>query len=436
MIASQKIGKSFMGALDYNLKKLCHPDPDQRAELLDMSFVALERRSIRAQVEVVKMLKPALKRHVYHTSLNFSKEEVAVLDNDKLLAIAHDYLNGMGFTNNQYLVFRHYDAEHPHVHLLVNRISFDGSVVSDSNNYKRSEALVRKLEKAYNLIAVEQSNYKAVEHSNYIPTGLQINRTTVQQISGAIKQDNSGTVEQGSSIATEQQNYISERAPTKNELKMIERTGKVSDKMLLQELLKTLLQERHEDLQAFIRKGEHAGIHFLFNQSPATGRITGITYFYESFKVTGKALGNKFKWGEIAKQINYEQSRDSAAAGQATSRTKAKYGEFSAARTRQLSAGKGIVSAVRSIETDRVAYTEQRESNGPVNGPAAASDGEGEYAGASREHAASEDQESVSISQDNMGDRYNDTWLWSYTGIQIADDEDDALKRRRKSRGR
>lgn len=417
MIASQKIGKSFMGALDYNLKKLSHPDPGQRAELLDMSFARLDRTSIRAQVAVVGLLKPALKRHVYHTSLNFSKEEEGQLDNEKLLAIAHDYLNGMGFTNNQYLVFRHYDAEHPHVHLLVNRISFDGRVVSDSNNYKRSEALVRKLEKAYNLVAVAQSSYKAVEQGNHTATGL--------QSYGAIEIDNPKSIEQGNLVAIEQSRYISERAPTKSELEMIGRTGKASDKIMLQELLKTLLLMRHEHLQAFIEKGEQAGIRFLFNQSPATGRITGITYFYNGFKATGKALGNRFKWGEIAKQINYEQSRDGAAAGQATSRTKAKYGELSAAGTGQSSAGKGTDATAGDIGKDRALHTGKRESDEPVNGPAAGTDGASEYAGTSREHSTSEDQQSVSIYQDSTNDRYSDTWLWGYTGIQIADDIDD-----------
>jgi len=151
MIASQKIGKSFIGALSYNLKKLNHSDPKQRAELLEMSFVSLDSKSIRAQVELVKLLKPALRRHVYHTSLNFSKKEAGKLDNEMLLAIARDYLNGMGFTDNQYLIFRHHDADHPHLHLLVNRISFDGKVVSGSNNYKRSEAILIKLEQQYNL---------------------------------------------------------------------------------------------------------------------------------------------------------------------------------------------------------------------------------------------------------------------------------------------
>lgn len=161
MIASQKIGKSFMGALGYNLKKLYHPDINQRAELLYTNFTSLDKNQIKNEVDLLRSLKPELNRYVYHTSLNFSKKEADQLDNEKLLAIAHDYLRGMGFTGNQFLIFRHYDAEHPHVHVLANRICFDGSVVTDSNNYKRSEALVRKLEKQYNLLSVEQSIFKA-----------------------------------------------------------------------------------------------------------------------------------------------------------------------------------------------------------------------------------------------------------------------------------
>jgi hypothetical protein len=128
MIASQKIGKSFIGALNYNLKKLNHPDVNLRAVLLDTNFTSMEMHHIKMEVDLLRELRPNLNRYVYHTSLNFLKDEEASLTNGKLLAIAHDYLFANGFTNNQYFIFRHYDAEHPHLNLLVNRISFDGSV--------------------------------------------------------------------------------------------------------------------------------------------------------------------------------------------------------------------------------------------------------------------------------------------------------------------
>jgi hypothetical protein len=157
MIASQKIGKSFMGALNYNLRKVNHPDASKRAKLLDTNFDCTTLSEVKKEVDLLRELRPNLSRYVYHTSLNFAMEDMVVLSNEKLLAIAHDYLEANGFDNNQYFIFRHFDAGHPHLHLLVNRIRFDGSVVSDSNNYKKSEDILRELESRYKLTTVAPS---------------------------------------------------------------------------------------------------------------------------------------------------------------------------------------------------------------------------------------------------------------------------------------
>ncbi|HEY2582738.1 MAG TPA: relaxase/mobilization nuclease domain-containing protein, partial [Mucilaginibacter sp.] len=307
MIASQKIGKSFMGALNYNLKKLNHPDPNQTAELLDTNFNSLDKEQIRREVELVRELRPNLNRYVYHTSLNFSKDDLiennqinynrlqnprinntrlhnkrienSPIQNSVLLNIAHQYLEAQGFTNNQYFIFRHYDADHPHLHLLVNRISFDGSVVSDSNNYNKSENILRSIERQYNLVPVAPSS------------------------------------------------QVHQRAAGKDELEMVMRTGKPSEKMLLQEMMKDLLSQKNLNVPELIRKGEQTGVHLLFNQA-STGRVTGITYFHNGFKIKGQSLGNAFKWAEIITKIDYEQIRDSKAISEANGRTKAIYGEL------------------------------------------------------------------------------------------------------------
>ncbi|MBD1362629.1 relaxase/mobilization nuclease domain-containing protein [Mucilaginibacter sp. ZT4R22] len=69
----------------------------------------------------------------------------------------------MGFTDNQYMIFRHHDAGHPHIHLMVNRITFDGNVISDSNYVKRSEALLRKLERVHQNCILTDSNIEPAE---------------------------------------------------------------------------------------------------------------------------------------------------------------------------------------------------------------------------------------------------------------------------------
>ena len=154
MIAKQSIGKSFTGALNYNLKKTQNSNPKERAELLITNFTSMQVM-IRKELAIMKALNPKLKRNTYHTSLNFAIREK--IDNQKMQQIAEEYLKKMGFDNNLHIIFRHHDSNHPHCHILALRNRFDGTVVSDSNNYKRSEQVIRELERKYNLRKAKSS---------------------------------------------------------------------------------------------------------------------------------------------------------------------------------------------------------------------------------------------------------------------------------------
>ncbi|WP_268034012.1 relaxase/mobilization nuclease domain-containing protein [Algoriphagus sp. PAP.12] len=275
MIAKQSIGTSFLGALNYNLKKLYTKDPSQKAELLETNFVSLQQDQIKKELNILRDLNPRLKRNTYHTSLNFAIGEE--ISNQKMLEVAQEYMKKMGFDNNAYFIFRHHDSSHPHCHILSLRNRFDGTVVSDSNNYMRSEKIVRELEEKYGLEKVNDS-----EKANF-------------------------------------------KAPNKDELEMVVRTGKASNKMLMQEKVATQLHHS-KTIQDLIRNLEKQGIYLLFNQAN-TGRVSGITYLSKDFKAKGQALGNQFKWSNVKKSINYEQTRDSEEIGKANHRTKSIFGE-------------------------------------------------------------------------------------------------------------
>ncbi len=262
-----------MGALDYNLKKMVTSDEVKRAEVLETNFSSLDREMVQKEVELMKSMNPRLKRNTYHVSLSFGKEEK--ISNKKMLSIANAYLKGMGFDDNAYFIFRHHDAEHPHCHLLALRNRFDGTVVSDSNNYRKSESLVRKLEKKYGLQQVKSSKEAKV------------------------------------------------KAPNKDEIEMVMRTGKPSKKMVLQQIVGEALKQTNT-MTDFIQQVEAAGANLLFNQA-STGRVSGVAYCYEGFKAKGQSLGNQFKWKNIANTLHYEQTRDRQAIGQANARTTSKY---------------------------------------------------------------------------------------------------------------
>jgi hypothetical protein len=261
-------GKGFKGALRYNLEKV----DKGIAVVLDHSFVTVSEKSILKEIQMIKVLRPNLQKYFYHTSISFPPSED--LTNATMTQIGKDYLQESGFTQNQYIMFRHHDAEHPHLHILVNRINYDGKVLSDSNDFARCEKILRDLEKKYNLTEVISSK------------------------------------------------QAQERAMTKDELEMMKRTNTPSHKMTLQILIKdTITSNKKLSCSEFIQALESKEINLLFNQA-STGFVSGISYSYEGMIITGAKLGNDYKWASIKNTIDYEQERDRAAIHQANDRTK------------------------------------------------------------------------------------------------------------------
>jgi hypothetical protein len=267
MTADQVKGKSFRGALNYNLQKV----EKGIAKWLDTSFAHATERAIMEEVRMIRVMRPNLAKYFYHTSVNFPPEEN--LSDERMKTIAKEYLEGMGFDQHQFAIFRHFDADHPHFHILVNRIGYDGSVVVDSQDYKRSERVLRKLEKQYGLTKVISSK------------------------------------------------QAQERAMTKNELEMIKRTDEPSFKLKLQITIKAILDKKPTAGQ-FINLLEAKGINVLFNQA-STGFVSGISYGYNGMQFKGAHLGNAYKWQAIKNGIGYEQERDRKAIYEANVRTRA-----------------------------------------------------------------------------------------------------------------
>ncbi|RAV99666.1 relaxase/mobilization nuclease domain-containing protein [Pseudochryseolinea flava] len=256
MTGNQIKGKGFRGALRYNLEKV----EKGVAEILGHTFVRVNEQSIMKEIQIVKVLRPNLQKFFYHTSINFPPHEV--VSNETMKRIALDYLASLGFDQHQYIIFRHHDANHPHLHILVNRIGYDGKVLSDSNDYARSEKVLRYLEKKYNLTEVASSK-KAVR-----------------------------------------------RAPTKDELEMMKRTNAPSHKLKMQQNIREVLQAKnHQTLSEFIEGLEKRGVKTKFNIAK-TGYISGISYSTNGFTITGSKLGAEFKWTKLKEKIDYNAERD------------------------------------------------------------------------------------------------------------------------------
>ena len=146
MIGKQTKGTSFSGCVRYVLK-------EEKSKLLEAVGVEGTPEQIAEQFELQALLNDKVKNIVGHTSLNFSPEDSARLKSDDALmqSIAHDYMKLMGIENTQYIIARHIDREHPHCHIVFNRVDNDGKTISDKNDFRRNEKACKMLTAKYRL---------------------------------------------------------------------------------------------------------------------------------------------------------------------------------------------------------------------------------------------------------------------------------------------
>jgi hypothetical protein len=90
-----------------------------------------------------------------HISLNFGLNEK--IEREKLIEIAKTYMDKIGFGEQPFLVYKHHDAGHSHIHIVTTNIQKDGKRISLHNIGKNQSNTARKeIEIAYNLQKAEE----------------------------------------------------------------------------------------------------------------------------------------------------------------------------------------------------------------------------------------------------------------------------------------
>lgn len=146
MIAKIVKGSSFRGVVNYILDK----GKDAKILVCDGLF-AENNDTIAMSFEAQSKMNPKVTKPVGHISLAFHKEDEHRLTDRAMAGIALEYLKEMGITDTQVLIVRHFDKEHPHVHIAFNRIANNGRTISDRNERIRSARICKELTKKYNL---------------------------------------------------------------------------------------------------------------------------------------------------------------------------------------------------------------------------------------------------------------------------------------------
>lgn len=158
MIAKIVTGKSFGGAVRYLLEKSGH------ARMIDSDGVKLsDIRSLIGSFNFQRKARPEKAQVVGHISLSFHKDDTPRLTDGFMAGLAREYMQRMGITDTQYIVVRHTDTEHPHLHILYNRVKYDTKLVRSHNERIRSVAVCKAMKQKYGLTFSEGKESVKIE---------------------------------------------------------------------------------------------------------------------------------------------------------------------------------------------------------------------------------------------------------------------------------
>ena len=189
MVAKIITGKHIRGILCYNEHKV--EKGIARLLTAENFFTDASRLSFTNklnQFEAFIEKNRRTKTNAIHISLNFDNSDK--LD-DKLIAeIGMRYMAAIGFDEQPYLLYRHHDAAHPHIHIVTTNIQSNGERIDLHNIGKNQSEIARKeLEKEYGLVQAESK--KQVELSQLkeinIVKALYGKHETKQAISNVVR---------------------------------------------------------------------------------------------------------------------------------------------------------------------------------------------------------------------------------------------------------
>ena len=137
--------QSFSAATNYVYK-------EGHSEVIDYSGVMItDPLSAAASFNAQAKLRPDIKSPVGHICISFHPDDTSILTNDLMIQLCKEWMTGMGISDTQYLLMRHLDTLHQHMHLVYNRIDNNGSLISDKFWYRKNEKVCKDIKKKYGL---------------------------------------------------------------------------------------------------------------------------------------------------------------------------------------------------------------------------------------------------------------------------------------------
>lgn len=280
MIGNSVKGRGFRGCLNYNL------NPKKEAEVIGGNMAGQTPRELAAEFGEVWHLNQRVKNPCWHVSLSAVPGER--LTPEQWNEVADRYLDQMGLDRDrhQYVVIRHHDTKHQHVHIVANRVDQDGQVNYLKWHKKDTKQATRYLE----------------QHLDYLqptcqPTAQQ--RAKLEQDYQLPDADPKRGVIQG-------QYWRVQREQAED----AERSPDPIQQQELQRVIDAVLPESASADDFVVRLAAH-GVEMRLRLDPA-GEPMGISYQVGGVALPGFALGPAYTWSGVQERLDLRQQEQLA----------------------------------------------------------------------------------------------------------------------------
>lgn len=245
MIGKVKTGKSFGGCVRYNLER------DQATILYADGIRTDSVPHIIQDFNMQRKMNPELGQAVGHIVLSWSIEDKDKLNPGLMADRAKEYLEKMKVSNTQCLVVQHTDREHPHLHIIYNRVDNQAKTISDQFQWKRNAEICKQL---------------TLKHGYYMAKGKE--RVNRPRLTGADK------------IRYELYDAISKALPRSKSWQELERALKKQD----------------------------IGMEYKFKSG--TTEVQGISFIKGDAKFKGSAIDRSLSYANLNRQLQLNQTKE------------------------------------------------------------------------------------------------------------------------------
>lgn len=252
MIVKAKHGDAFYGIIRYALNK-------EGAVVLGP--VHAEANQIARSMEGAAARNSRVKDPVLHMAIALHPEEQ--LDNSQWSDVAARMLQGLGYTDNRYIVIRHTDEPHDHIHVIASRVKNSGKVVRDFREQVRASKIAAELEQEY---------------------GLRL-------------------------VAYTRERYpVTEKKPSQGEIQFKERTGEESHKQNLKQIIDVAMTGS-SSVTEFVSKLDRFGVGVKANIGG--DHVSGISFEFDGRLMKGSTIGPAYSWnGLLESGLKFDPVRD------------------------------------------------------------------------------------------------------------------------------